>query len=87
MTPSELKYNIEQSENAPYYFTRSSIKFFGDTMKNYGCRFAWVEHNTSGKTVECWELYRKHLVKHGNQSSAYFDKQSFKRVFPAKGVM
>ena len=34
MTPSELKYNVE--ETGSHYFERSSMKFFGDTMRNYG---------------------------------------------------
>lgn len=36
MTPSELKANVEI--RGSYFFTRKSMKFFGDTMKNYGVR-------------------------------------------------
>ena len=38
MTASELKYQVEVSGNEPHYFTRSTMKFFGDTMRNYGVR-------------------------------------------------
>jgi len=70
MTPSELKYQVEQSGTNPYYFTRKTMKFFGDTMRNYGVR-------SSGDN---WELYRKRPVKHGLKTSAYFDKETFERV-------
>lgn len=83
MTPSELKSHVEQSETESYFFTRDSMRFFGDTMKNYGVRAAEVETYGS-KIVQCWELYRKRPVKHGNQQSAYFDKETFQRVFPAQ---
>lgn len=71
MTPSELKAKIELSGQEPYFFTRKTMSFFGDTMKNYGVRDA----------EDCWELYRKHPVKHGLQNSVYFDKVTFKRIF------
>lgn len=37
MTPSELKYHVEQGSDR-HFFERETMKFFGDTMKNYGCR-------------------------------------------------
>lgn len=71
MTTSELKYHVEQAGHESYFFTRKTMKFFGDTMRNYGVRDAG----------DCWELYRKHPVKHGLKNSAYFDKVTFNRVF------
>ena len=68
MTPSELKYQTRETE--PYFFTHKTMGFFGDTMRNYGVRSAG----------DNWELYRRRPVKHGLQSSAYFDKVTFKRV-------
>lgn len=70
MTPSELKY-LTRITN-PYFFVRSTMRFFGDTMKNYGVRSAG----------ENWELYRKHPVKHGLKAPAFFNKKTFNRVFP-----
>ena len=70
MTASELKYQVEEHGNSPHFFTRSTMKFFGDTMSNYGVR-------DNGET---WELYRKHPVRNGLDSSAYFDKVTFSRV-------
>ena len=83
MKPSELKYNVEQTGS--YFFTRDSMKFFGDTMKNYGVCSATVSTATR-QDIECWELYRKHPVKNGLQSSSYFDKNTFERVHPIKEV-
>lgn len=70
MTPSQLKYNYENKKNG-YFFTRDTMKFFGDTMKNYGVR----THD------DCYELYRKSPVKHGIIDSAYFDKITFDRMY------
>lgn len=80
MTPSGLKYLIEQSGNERYFFTRNTMRFFGDTMRNYGVRSAVVE-TLDSKSVDVWELYRRRPVKHGLQSSAYFDKVTLNQVF------
>ena len=81
MTPSELKFHVEQTRSDSYYFSKDTLNFFGDTMKNYGVRSA-------GKY---WELYRKRPVKNGLQASAYFDKKTFKQVYStelkAEGVL
>lgn len=86
MTPSELKYNVENSGLNPYFFDHKSMKFFGDTMKNYGCKSV-VVHVSNGVEIDgiaCWELYRKYPVKHGLKSSTYFDKKTFAKVYPTK---
>ena len=79
MTASDLKYNIEIGDDSPHYFTRSSMKFFGDTMKNYGVRSEIINIRREDN-VEVWELYRKRPVKHGLKNSAYFRKDNFKKV-------
>ncbi len=76
MTPSDLKYHVEQTGS--YFFTRQTMKFFGDTMRNYGCRSTTI-NTASEKGVEVWELYRRHPVKHGLGVSTYFDKETFER--------
>lgn len=96
MTPSELKYQVQTNNTESHYFDRFSMKFFGDTMANYGVRSAEVTTNydangdwvgaEGGLTVQVWELYRKRAVKHGLKGSVYFDKATFKRVYPSKGV-
>jgi len=70
MIPSDLKYEVEKTGSV--FFTRESMRFFGDTMRNYGVRQA---DNT-------WELYRKKPVKHGLQKSAFFDMKTFERIHP-----
>jgi hypothetical protein len=93
MNASELKYNVEQSNHDSHFFDRSSMKFSGDTMRNYGVRSAVIrtmydaEGNYAGAEgveMEVWELYRKRPVKHGLRDSAYFSKTNFNRVFVAK---
>ena len=76
MTPSELKQKTSETE--PHFFTRKTLKFFEDTMANYGCRSTTI----SGHKNPVWELHRKRPVKHQLQKSAYFDQATFKRVWP-----
>ena len=45
MTPSDLKYNVQINNTENHHFDRSSMKFFGDTMANYGVRSAVVNTN------------------------------------------
>jgi hypothetical protein len=82
-TASDLKWAVEQSGNEPHFFTRSTMKFFGDTMRNYGVRGPLNIETYSG-AVSAFELYRRRPVKCGLDSSAYFDAATFNRVF-AKG--
>ena len=77
MTKTELKEKVEATGS--HFFERDSMKFFGDTMKNYGVCSAVIDTHTKGG-IETWELYRKNPVKHGNQKSAYFRKDNFERV-------
>lgn len=79
MTPAELKERV--SATGSNFFDRKSMAFFGDTMRNYSVRSKPVTVETwSGDTYECWELQRKHAVKHGLCDPAYFDVKTFKRV-------
>lgn len=73
MTPAQLKRALDAKGS--YFFSKDTMKHFGDTMKNYGCRTATVDG------VECWELWRKRAVKEGLKSSTYFCKRTLERVF------
>lgn len=79
MNASELKFQVEQADPSTLFFSRSSMKFGGDTMRNYGVRSATVT-DSMGTVYEVWELYRKHKTPKGFTSSAYFAKDTFKRV-------
>lgn len=82
MTPAELKANVENTSTDRHFFTRDTMKFFGDTMRNYGVTSKPVIVETrSGEVVECWELYRRKPVKHGMQSTTYFATDNYRRVF------
>ena len=82
-TASDLKQAVEAAGHEPYFFTRKTMSFFGDTMRNYGVRKVIIDTHKE-KAVRAYELYRRRPVKHGMQSSAYFDEKTFKRVFPVK---
>lgn len=82
-TASDLKWNIERAGTCEHFFTRSTMKFFGDTMKNFGVRKATVTRSGDGSKVDCWELYRRRAVKHNLRSSFYFCRATFERVHPA----
>lgn len=81
MTPSELKAHVE--EKYPRFFDRKTMRFFGDTMQNYGVRKTVILSNRN-EQVTVWELYRKHPVKYRNQESAFFCCETFERVFPMR---
>jgi hypothetical protein len=82
-TPSDLKYYVEEAGRDPHFFARETMRFFGDTMKNYAVRQPREIQTRTGEIVLAYELVRKKPVKHGIQSSTFFDADNFKRVFPA----
>ena len=69
MTPSELKYHHLLLNPDSHFFDRETMRFFGDTMGNYGV----ITHE------DCYELRRKRPVKHGLCSSVFFDKVTFEQ--------
>ena len=73
MTTSYLKYCTQETN--PHFFTRSTMKFFDDAMKNFGVRSGTIDD------IEVWELYRKKAVRHCCQGSHYFRKDNFEEVF------
>ena len=80
MDRHELRRRV--SATGSYFFTAKSMKFSGDTMRNYGVRAkpVLVVPPSGGPGVQCWELYRKQPVKHGLTKSAYFACDDFRRV-------
>jgi len=79
------KHTLKQrvTETGSYFFTRDTMRFFGDTMANYSLASKPVTiTDRKGNAVVAWELRRKRPVKHGLQSPAYFRTVDFARVFP-----
>ena len=58
-----------------------NMRFFGDTMKNYGLKKNVVIEDIQGEERTVFELRRKNAVKNGLKSSAYFDMVTLERVF------
>lgn len=82
LTASELKYKVQATGS--YFFDRSSMKFFGDTMNNYYVPVNPVDVITStGEHHLCHELQRRKPVKHGLIASTYFDVITFDRILEA----
>lgn len=83
MTASELKMQHEHHVSGSHFFKRSTMKFFGDTMRNYYVpAYCPIITTSSGDKIKCYELQRRHAVKDGLNSSAYFSVETFKRVLP-----
>lgn len=81
---SDLKHAVEQAGTASHFFTRDTMRHWGDRMSNYGLRQPRPVTLHDGRTVNAYELTRKRPVKGGLRSSAWFDAETFKRVFPAE---
>ena len=76
-TVADLKYNVTLTGS--FFFTRKTMQFFGDSMKNYAVSIKTVNH----KGVECYELRRKRTVLSGGfkcQESSFFNTTTFERV-------
>jgi hypothetical protein len=87
MTAARLKQEVENRGTSSHFFTRSTMRYFGDTMANYGVKTAPVTVcRYDGTTAECWELFRRKAVQpSGLSSSAFFDINTFERVIPKEG--
>ena len=74
MTPSELKRNYEARTPNPLFFKPSVMRFFGDTMRNYGVVAGMVGE------VSVWVLFRRRAVKHGLKSVHSFRQDTFEPI-------
>ena len=70
LTASQLKALYQWQNLEGHFFDYKTMRFFGDTMRNYGVR----RHHMA------WELYRRRPVKHGITQSAYFCAITFKQI-------
>jgi len=86
-TAYDLKWEHQARCPGSLYFTRDSMRFFGDRMKNYGVRQPVPVRCGYGETVriiDAFELYRRNPVKCQLQSSAWFCAATLERVHPSK---
>jgi len=85
MTASRLKSLHEYHNPNTHFFDRKTMRFFGDTMNNFGVYDAGtIKQMTDNgiEDVEVWELHRKRPVKGGlHGHCAYFRKDNGKQVF------
>ena len=84
MTASELKARYEEATPDGHFFERGSMRFFGDTMKNYGVRACRVKLWNAGE-LNAIELFRRRPVKNGLKSSHYFTNSGL-HLHPEKVV-
>ncbi len=77
MTPSELKAKVE--ETGSHFFNRKTMKFFGDTMRNFAVSGPMEIETHDGKRV-AYQLRRRKPVKSGICRSHYFDSETFKEI-------
>lgn len=76
ISASDLKNLVESTGSN--YFNKDSMKFFGDTMSNYGVRVVVVDKVGWTTLDMVYELYRKKPVKRGLKDSVFFDKDGKK---------
>jgi hypothetical protein len=91
LLPSELKALHEKNNPQGYFFDRDTMRFFGDTMGNFGVRDGGKVKTLTDKgvaEVEVWDLYRKRpnpgkcsLTGH----CRYFAKSDGREVFTYSG--
>ena len=82
LTASQLKQRVESTGSK--HFQRDTMRFFGDTMKNYGVDGPYEITSSSDEKIMVYELYRRRPVKNNLQTSAYFCAETFRRVFPKR---
>jgi len=63
-SPSQIKARVESGDHR-YFFTRDTMRFFGDSMRNFGSY-----RDAEGRV---W-LYRKRPVKHGLTGRWLYDE-------------
>ena len=81
LTVAGLRQRITDANTETHYFSRENMRFAGDTMSNYAVSKPQVIATYHGEAA-VYELRRKHPVKHGLQSSAYFDAETFTQRWP-----
>jgi hypothetical protein len=85
MTASELKTIYERNNPGGHFFDRDTMRFFGDTMRNFGVRDGGKVRTLTENGVEeaaVWDLYRKRPVLGGLHGHCrYFSKDTGSEIF------
>ena len=89
-TASDLRAFVEDRGTDSHFFDRKTMRFFGDTMRNYGVIKVTIRvsydrdgnYVQGGQEIEAWELFRRRPVKHGVSKSAYFRADNFSQTYP-----
>jgi hypothetical protein len=82
-TASDLKHCVNNAGHESFFFDRGTMRFFGDTMRNYGVRQPSEIVTHGGERIKAYELFRRRSVHYGLKDSAFFCAETFRRVFPA----
>ena len=89
LNPSQLRYEVEQHHPESYFFDRKNMRFFGDTMRNFGCYQDTIrasysidgEWEPEGIDRDVYVLYRKNAKRNQNKVAGYFCCITFKKVY------
>jgi hypothetical protein len=85
MTASALKYLYERNNPDGHFFDRDTMRFFGDTMRNFGVADGGKVKTITENGIEevaVWGLYRRRPVKCGVHGFCrYFRKDNGQEVF------
>jgi hypothetical protein len=73
MTPQQQRSSYRAAKRGAF-FEAKSMRFFGDTMRNFQLtRHSVCVETAKGDRLCCWELKRKKPVKKGLDAPVFFD--------------
>ena len=101
MTAKQLRDTYTAANPNSPFFAKATMRHWGDTMANYGCRAVLVQaYNGPEVTLldtiygtpmpelfPAYELFRRRPVKHGNQHSAIFTRNGLKLIHNVRYVV
>ena len=85
MNVYNLKYLYQKQDPQGHFFDRDTLRYFGDTMRNFGVvDGGTIKALINGRIEEVavWKLYRKKPVKNGLYGHCvFFRKDTYQIVF------
>jgi hypothetical protein len=86
MTASKLKRLYQRNNPKGHFFSRSNMRFLGDTMGNFYVMDCGVVTTYSGDSVPAWGLRRRSPVNGGLVGlCAYFSKEDESELHGERG--